>query len=151
MYLDKRHLDATMPQSWVSSISTAFVFCFRSLLLSALASAFAQQIWHLFRKKPLHASTIDLLYTVLKNPVNLLYPELIRHAPFEFIFALMCWVFPIATVFPPGAIRVIPFEQSVNQSIEVPTFDPRYVGENTTEGDLRTQALFSMNQNGSYT
>lgn len=168
---------AKVPQSWVATISTALVFAFRSSLGSALLIAFTQQIWKLFRHKPLKGtfpalillltrltpivSTIDLLYTVLSSPVNLFYPELAISAPLEFLFALVFWSLPIATIFPPGALVIAPETRITLRNATVPTFNPNYslpvtpatttdTSSETTLFPYRAQALYWLSDHGDY-
>ncbi|KAF8541197.1 hypothetical protein BDD12DRAFT_949477, partial [Trichophaea hybrida] len=150
-------LSDRLPQSMVSAISTAFVFLFRSFLVASLGIAFTQRIWRLFRIKPLTASTIDLLYTILRNPVNFLYPQVIRSAKIEYAFATLIWIIPLATIFPPGALRVGFQPNTVVQSLEVSTFDPTLhrLPRDTNFSrsvfiNLTRQALFSISYDGDY-
>ncbi|KAI5816085.1 hypothetical protein BZA77DRAFT_67895 [Pyronema omphalodes] len=161
-YLDGQPLSETLPQSWVSSISTAFVVTFRSCLGAALGTAFTQRLWRLYRKRPMRLTTIDLLYTVLQNPLNLLRPSLIRNAKLEFIFALACWCIPIVTIFPPGGIRVISKAHATVKVFDVPTFNSTFIWPKPDPAlspgyqrllnhtAVRQQGLFKLDDDGSF-
>ncbi|KAI9774122.1 MAG: hypothetical protein M1840_005215 [Geoglossum simile] len=96
----------TFNQGLKANINTAFVFCFNSSLAAALALAYTQRLWYLFRSKPLKAATIDRLFSILRNPANLASFAVIRHASLEWFFALLCWCVPLATIIPTGALIV---------------------------------------------
>lgn len=107
-------------------------------------------------------TTIDLLYTVLRNPLNLLRPSLIRNAKLEFLFALACWCIPIITIFPPGGIRVISKAQTTLKLFDVPTFDPTFKWPKPNpelspgaqrllnHTAVRQQGLFKLDDDGSF-
>ena len=117
-------LDGILRQSYVSAISIAFALAFRSMLTASLSMAFIQRLWTLFRSKPMKASTIDTLMSLLQSPLQLLRFDIIWSARLEWIFALCCLCIPIATVFPPGALTVELLPLRRTQTMNVPTFIP---------------------------
>lgn len=115
-------LQGILRQSYVSAISIAFALAFRSMLTASLSMAFIQRLWTLFRSKPMKASTIDTLLSLLQSPLQLLRFEVVWGAKLEWIFALCCLCIPIATVFPPGALTVELLPRRWTETMHVPTF-----------------------------
>ncbi|KAE9362950.1 hypothetical protein N431DRAFT_423291 [Stipitochalara longipes BDJ] len=117
-------LDGILRQSYVSAFSIAFALGFRSMLTASLSTAFIQRLWTLFRSKPMKASTIDTLLSLVQTPLKLLHFDVLWSARLEWIFALCCLCIPIATVFPPGALTVELKERRWAKTTQVPTFIP---------------------------
>ncbi|KAI5782050.1 hypothetical protein DFH27DRAFT_579557 [Peziza echinospora] len=160
-YLDGRLVDgpdANLLQSHVSIISTAFVFLFRACLSASLATAFTQHIWRVFRRKSLDIQTIDRIYNVLMSPFNLFSAHLVKYAIWELLFAFLCFSLPLATVFPPGALKVITINTVAAKFIEVPTFDPSFktpLEDHLGDGRMNRmhmvkQAVYSVTEDGEF-
>ncbi|KAI9844278.1 MAG: hypothetical protein M1837_005688 [Sclerophora amabilis] len=75
------------------------------------------------------ASTIDSLFSVLENPLLLRKFMIVRSAPILALFTILCWLIPLAALFPPGALTVASESRTSSSLGMVPTFDPSYVGD----------------------
>ena len=155
-YLDGRALRDSLPQGWVSTISTAFVVSFRSSLAGSLGTAFTQRLWRVYRKQPMKISTIDVLYSALHSPTSLISPSFIASAKLEWLFALACWCVPIVAIFPPGGIRVVAEGRNTTAPMNnIPTFNPEFRwpesgGLRSSQTAVRDQALFKLDDDGNY-
>lgn len=115
---------STIPQSWVSTISTTFVLVFRICLGISLGITYTQRTWRGYRERPLDLETIEILHSVLQNPLDAF--GLINTLPTEFLFTLGCFAIPLGLILVPGSITVAPQEQTITALFDVPTFDPSY-------------------------
>ena len=143
-------------------MSTAFAYSFRASLGIALATSFTQRLWSVFRKRPLKAVTIDMLFSALRNPFSIMSFGFLRHAHLEWFLALVFWSIPIASIFPPGAIRVGIKPNVIERAgFSVPTYDGRFMAPagqapagqiNRRENwdAVNSQAMFLMWVDGDY-
>ncbi|KAE9380973.1 hypothetical protein N431DRAFT_477780 [Stipitochalara longipes BDJ] len=121
--LDGRPVDSTIKQEYISAISIALVTVFRAALKVSLATTFAQLIWNTFRKCFIKLSTIDNLFGILNDPLSLFSWDAMHTMPLGILLALLFWAIPIATIFPPGALTVIPLDFRVVSSLPVPSYN----------------------------
>ncbi|KAH0541678.1 hypothetical protein FGG08_003841 [Glutinoglossum americanum] len=149
-YLDRKSIDS-FDQSLKSNINVAFTVCFRATLGISLSLAFTQRLWHTFRSKPLRASTIDYLFSILNNPRSLLTWDVIKCAKFEWLFALVCWSIPLATILPTGALIVVSDKDPSNVSIDmtVPGYNSSFRGDGYFD-DLVNWQLGVLGADGDY-
>ncbi|KAI9743708.1 MAG: hypothetical protein M1818_003024 [Claussenomyces sp. TS43310] len=136
--------DTIFRQSYVSAASTALVFGFRSAMTISLTTAFSQRAWYIFRTRSLKVPTINSLLSSPRSVVNILSGDLIKSATLEWLFAVFCFLVPIGTVFPPGALTVglQPHVTVVNTT--VPIFDPYGRNHTTDYRSTLGGGLFAM-------
>src|SRR5258706_598684 len=105
--LNNQDVDSSIPQSWVTTISTALGRVFSLSLSVALGLAYTQLLWNKLRKIPAKVGTIDALFSMQANPLKLVNISVIKTAPLLWLAAAFLPIIPSATVFPPGAIVVV--------------------------------------------
>ena len=105
-YLDQRQTNS-FPQFYIILIATALAFLFKACVVSAVLIAYDQQLWHTFRRKSLKGSQINSLFAIPYSPFQLLDPRHVMKATLPWSLALLCWLIPLAAVFPPGSIEVV--------------------------------------------
>lgn len=122
-----RHFDQrsteTMSQSWLTAISVGLAFIFKACITYSLLIAFSQRLWLTYREKPLKGAYIDTLFSTPTNLYSLLNINVIRLAPITWTMALICWLTPLAAVFPPGALSVAGVLRNSTEEVLVPTFN----------------------------
>ena len=117
-----------IPQSYVTTASNILSSLFAMTLNAAMAVAFTQHLWLIFREKPLKVTTIETLYKSRSDLLSFIALDSYRQAPFLILIAAFGWTTNVAVSFVPGALTVqTAFPNSV-ENITVPTFDPYYVG-----------------------
>ena len=129
-YIDGKEADGpdrVAPQSYITTASNILANLFGFALRAALAIAFAQYLWHLFRVSTMKVSTIELLFTIRTNLFLLLRPAVIHASPVLFALAALMWASQVVTSFPPGALTVIASQKTTYAMRSVPTYDAAYV------------------------
>jgi hypothetical protein len=94
-----------------------------------------------FRKRFITVATIDNLFGILNDPLVLFSWDSMRTMPLGFVLALLFWSIPIATIFPPGALTVIPLEFHVISSLPVPFYNNSAMGDGSA-GEVVSMGLF---------
>ena len=111
-------------QSQVSTISLLLVTAFRATIVVVLGTCFAQYLWYLLRTRCLKISLIEDLFQMRNNILCLTNPGIFRKVPLLFLAAVLSWLVPLATVYPPGALTIQPelhtYFENVNASIMNP-------------------------------
>ncbi|KAI9927244.1 hypothetical protein ASPWEDRAFT_46700 [Aspergillus wentii DTO 134E9] len=133
-WLDQRKVNDTIRQPYVTALSLVFANGFRTFLTAALGIAFIQMLWKDLRVRAMRVSDLDSFLSVLANPFYLGRFSLISQAPFPFLCALLCWLIPVAMIFPPGALTVEPKMLHTLYNQSVPTFDSSFTGNGTFHG-----------------
>lgn len=129
-------------QSLQAALANFLAIAVEICLLSGIGVAYDQVLWRLFRHKHLKAIAIDKLITLVTSPWNLLRPGLLFSASGPWIIAFMCFLLPVAVVFPPGAITV-EFQESVLPVtlLNVPTMNISNWGNGTARDFFRHSFL----------
>jgi hypothetical protein len=96
-----------LKQSHVTYVSLALTTFFRASLVSSATISFTQYLWKLLRQNLFRISLIERLFQIRHNPIILLDTRVLRRAPILFTIALLLWLTPLATIYPPGALTVI--------------------------------------------
>jgi len=104
-FLDGRQIDqVNISQSWVSRISTAFSFLFKSMMVATVGIAYAHSFWHRVRGDAIRVKGINAMFSVLKNPLKFFNMDVLVRAKILLIIAVISWALPIAAIFAPGAL-----------------------------------------------
>jgi len=96
-----------LPQTWVIRVGTAFAFLFQTVLVAGVGSAFVHRFWYSIRRSTLAIETIDSIFTVLGDPKQFWNVEFIFKTKLLFLFAVISYCIPIATILSPGALTGI--------------------------------------------
>lgn len=99
-----------------------------------MAVAFAQHLWRVLRTTSVKVSDLDLLYGIRENFFLFAHAGPIRTAPLLVILALAGWLVPVAVLYPPGALIVVPTPVTQIINTSVPTFNASYVGDGSLSG-----------------
>ena len=93
-----------IPQDWVIRVGTGFAFLFHIILVPAVAIAFAHRFWYSATHRALTIRTIDGLFMLSGNPLELFNLELLSNAKMLCVFALVGYLIPLASILSPGAL-----------------------------------------------
>lgn len=105
--------------------------------MTALTSiAFTQYMWRVFRREHISVSVIECFYTLRHRPLSFFSSSAFKTSPILFFLAIIAWTIPIALIYPPGALIVIPFPVTADHSGIVPTYDAYYTGNDSALGWL---------------
>ena len=94
-----------------------------------MATAFAQHLWRVLRTTSVKVSDLDLLYGLRENFFLFAHTSPMRTAPPLVFLALVGWLVPVAVLYPPGALIVVPTPVTEIVNTSVPTFNASYVGD----------------------
>jgi len=119
--------DRIAPQSYVITTAQLLAEIFRLCLVTTLGAAFTQYLWYILRKKPLHVSSIDTLFSLRQYPFFIFNRAAFRDAPILTGVAILIYTMAIATSFPPGSITVALENAKMPVNITVPVFNASYV------------------------
>jgi len=122
VHFDQQPQDA-IAQSTLNAISVAMAFIFKTCIGFALLTAFTQLLWLTLRERWLEATSIDRLFSSPNSLKALLHIRPATKAPVTWTLALLCWLVPFATIFPPGAISVVGISSNAMVEKLVPTFN----------------------------
>ena len=86
-------------------------------------TAFDQQLWYTFRKNSIKAHYIDSLFSLPANLLQSFNVRLFNVAPIPWTLATICWLIPLAAIFPPGALEVVGDLTDIEAIANVPTLD----------------------------
>jgi hypothetical protein len=145
-----------LPQSWTTTVSLALVTFFKALLLGSTSICSIQYLWRVLRDEPLPLSTIERLFQLRHDPLQLFDRRIFLSWPS--LIAMYAWLVPLAAIYPPGALTVTanPHLMTRNMPISVPGM-PRALRysplEITNASQLANTAMFqhrpSESQSGS--
>lgn len=93
-----------LPQEWVIRVGTGFAFLFHTFLVPAVATAYAQRFWHSASQRALTVRTIDGLFALAGNPLELFNLEVLSNTKMLSAFALVGYFIPLASILSPGAL-----------------------------------------------
>jgi hypothetical protein len=80
------------------------VTLFKAALLGCVGVCSAQYLWRVLRGKPIPLNTIESLFQMRHNPLELANPQIMLSI--SFVLALFAWVVPFASIYPPGALTI---------------------------------------------
>ncbi|KAM0160761.1 hypothetical protein ACHAPG_002825 [Botrytis cinerea] len=130
-YIDGKKADGpdrVAPQTYISTASNILANAFSFFLKSALTIAFVQHLWHLMRVQTMKISTIETLFGIKSNPLQIVTSAAIRSTPALCVISIIMSGMAIAASFPPGAINVISTQIISYQVVPVPTFNASFMG-----------------------
>lgn len=104
-------------------IGTALAVIVKASFTAALCAAYAQVLWSTFLGDRLEVGHIDSLSTLVVSPASLDDWRLIAHFPGLVVLAILAWLLPIMTVFPPGTLAVHTDVLNTSLPMSVPTLD----------------------------
>jgi hypothetical protein len=110
-HLVYQHLDGKAvkgSQRWISRFATALAFAFKTALTISISLAFQEALWAAVRRRFFRIESLDKLFTVQSNPLSFFCWEGIVHGSAPLILAGIAWIVPIAVIFTPGALSIIP-------------------------------------------
>ena len=128
VHFDSQPQDA-IAQSTLNAVSVAMAFVFKTCIGFALLIAFTQLLWLTLRERWLETTSIDSLFSSPNSLKSLLHIRPATKAPVTWTIALLCWLVPFTTIFPPGAISVVGINGNSTVERFVPTFN---ASSNTT-------------------
>ena len=119
---------ARISQTWVTAISLLLVTIFKASLLGGVGLSSTQYLWRVLRGKPLAVSTVESLFQMRQNPLELFNYRLILSV--SFLLAMFTWTVPLAAIYPPTALTIdtTPFLVTERLPISVPeiAFSPDF-------------------------
>jgi hypothetical protein len=99
---------ADSSQQYNNAIGTAFSFLVRAALVIAISTTYWQVFWKtLHHDLPL--STIDSLAGILGSLQEFLSLKTLKASPLLMALALLAWLIPVAVIFPPATLSVVPY------------------------------------------
>lgn len=108
-YVDGKNVETfRLSQDWVIRVGTGFAFLFHTLLVPAVATAYAQRFWYSAGQRPLTVRTIDGLFALAGNPLELFNLEILCNTKMLSVFALVGYFIPLASILSPGALTGAP-------------------------------------------
>lgn len=106
--LHERPVDSVaFEQQYNTALGTTFAFLARAALITSITTSY----WQVFYKRlhrSLPISTIDSLAGILGALQEFLALSNLKASPLLVILALLAWLIPIAVIFPPATLTVIP-------------------------------------------
>lgn len=121
---DQRVDQARWSQDTNTAIGTALAFLVRAAFVIAISTVYWQSFWHRLRE-PLSLSKIDDLADQLKVLYQLFNWNNLKASPLLGALALVAWLIPLAVVFPPATLKVVPkeFRSHEMREFHVPDFN----------------------------
>lgn len=130
---------ARWSQDTNNSVGTAFAFLVRAALVITISTTFWQVFWSRLRR-PLPLSTIDDLSSQLRTLYQLLNPSVLKASPLLSALALLAWLIPLAVIFPPASLKVLPLSvpSQAMQVFRVPNYNNSgaFVASNSRPGGV---------------
>jgi hypothetical protein len=111
---------ALLPQLWTTTTSLALSTFFKALLLGSTSICSIQYLWRVLRDEPLPVSTIEGLFQLRRDPLQLFHRRIFLS--WSSLIAMYAWLVPLAAIYPPGALTVAanPHLMTRNLPISVP-------------------------------
>jgi hypothetical protein len=119
---------ARISQSYATFISLSLITLFKASLLGSVGICSIQYLWRVLRGQPIVLSTVENLFQMRHNPLELLCCHTFMSV--SFLLAAYTWIVPLATIYPPGALTIsaTPFLSTKSVHISVPqlVFDSNF-------------------------
>ncbi|PMD38586.1 hypothetical protein L207DRAFT_583993 [Hyaloscypha variabilis F] len=128
------------PQTYVAAISHLFASAVGASATALISIAFTQYTWRVFRRQHISVSVIEYFYTLRYKPLSFFSRNAFKTSPILFLLAITAWTIPVALIYPPGALIVVPFPVTADHSGIVPTYDAYYTGNDSALGWLSSIA-----------
>ena len=127
-----------IPQGYATTTSLLLIAAFRAALVGSIGLCYTQHLWATLRKRVLKVRSfqvissnapadqtqiglIEDLFQIQNNIFHLASSGIYLTTPVLAVVALFCWIMPIATVYPPGALIVelhlLPINTTYNVSV----------------------------------
>lgn len=87
-------------------IGTSMGFLAKMSFTAVLAISRTQWVWATLRKKSMALGGIDALFGVSLDPTFFANVNMLRHAKFATVMAIIMWMFPLTVLLSPGAVSV---------------------------------------------
>lgn len=113
---------ASYSQTWVTRIGNGCAYVVHTALVASVGIAYIQRVWRSVRRKALSVSSIDGLFSLLRDPKEFFKGEILLKAKLAVIVALLTWAIPIASIATPGTLTVVPSSYLVSNTIRATTF-----------------------------
>jgi hypothetical protein len=131
-HLVYQHLEGKPPvkfsQRRTSRFATAMAFAFKSCLTVSVGLAFQEALWAAVRQRFFKIGSLDKLFTIQSNPLSFFCWEAIIHGFLPMVLAGIAWILPIAVIFTPGTLTVVPTITESFQPCSPPTSIPEAAG-----------------------
>jgi hypothetical protein len=114
---------AQYSQQYNNAIGTAFSLLVRAALVIAISTTYWQVFWRrLHQDLPL--ATVDSLAGILGSLQEFLSLETLKASPLLVVLALLAWLIPVAVIFPPATLSVIPLHNLTSNpvTLKAPNF-----------------------------
>jgi hypothetical protein len=95
---------ARISQSYATAVSLLLVTLFKASLLGCVGVCSAQYLWRVLRGNPIAVSTVESLFQMRHNPLELFNYRVIMTG--SFLLAAFTWIVPLAAIYPPGALTI---------------------------------------------
>lgn len=132
------------PQTYVAAISHLFASAVGASATALLSITFTQYMWRVFRREHISVSVIECFYTLRYRPLSFFSGSAFKTSPILFLLAIIAWTIPVALIYPPGALIVVPFPVTADHSGIVPTYDAYYTGNESALGWFDNPTAGSM-------
>ncbi|EAW09041.1 uncharacterized protein ACLA_077880 [Aspergillus clavatus NRRL 1] len=119
--LDNTLVKSVDQQTWALRIGTGFAFLIKTLLVSAVGIAAAQETWATLRRKSVKLRGIDGMFAVLTSPIAFLIPDIWIYAKTLTLLAIISWLIPLTAVFTPATLSVRLLTTTNITQLRVPT------------------------------
>lgn len=126
-YLDGRSVEYGISQTYVTTASNLLAYLFATSITIALSAAFCQHLWFIMRQSAFKLSTIEVLFSIRSNPLQLFRISAIKKTWILILLAIVLYIVPFATNFAPGALTVKSATIVDIVPASVPSFNASYV------------------------
>jgi hypothetical protein len=109
---------ARISQSQTTFISLLLVTIFKASLLGSVGICSVQYLWRVLRGQPIVLSTVENLFQMRHNPLELFYCH--TFISVSFLLAVYTWIVPLATIYPPGALTITATPSLSTESVHIP-------------------------------
>jgi hypothetical protein len=109
---------ARISQSQTTFISLLLVTVFKASLLGSVGICSVQYLWRVLRGQPIVLSTVENLFQMRHNPLELFYCHTFMSV--SFLLAVYTWIVPLATIYPPGALAITATPSLSTESVHIP-------------------------------
>lgn len=109
-------------------IGMVFGFFIETALGVAIATAFTQVMWQLFRQKSFTVGGISTAWTSLSDPTSLLSWEFLTKGWLLVAIAICAWVLPVISIITPATLSIRLLESTTVSSLPVPYINSSWAG-----------------------
>jgi hypothetical protein len=109
-------------QSYVTTISLVLVTLFKAGLIGSIGLCSAQCLWKTLRGKAISVSTVESMFQMRHNLLELANPRVMLSR--SFLIAVYMWLVPLAAVYPPGALTITSEPHLRTESVHISVLEP---------------------------